>query len=264
ALGEWDKAERYLLKSYELDPHGLNMALFVTAFYARMRDWDKAVYYIDKGIVSLPEVPYQYTDKARIVLMGYGDTEKASRIIEDGIQSAGKRRMLKYRFEVDIWLRRFQELLDAVEPFPDFDDYFLYKGIAYWFIGQEDQAKTYLDSARVVYERLVQTAPHSIDNYSYLGLVYAGLGMKEKAIQSAKKAVELQPISKNAFRAPHHHRWLAYIYSMVGEYDKALDEIELLLSIPYPFTTWDLKLSPFWDPMRDHPRFQELIAKYSD
>jgi hypothetical protein len=51
---------------------------------------------------------------------------------------------------------------------------------------------------------------------------------------------------------------------MVGEYDKALDEIELLLSIPYYFTTWDLKLSPYWDPMRDHPRFKELIEKYSD
>jgi serine/threonine-protein kinase len=154
--------------------------------------------------------------------------------------------------------------LDAVEPFPDFGGYFRYKGIAYWFIGKKDQAKIYLDSARVVHERRVQSAPHNIGNYSLLGLVYAGLGMKEKAIQSAKKAVELEPISKNAFRAPYRHNYLAYTYTMVGEYDKALDEIELLLSIPYWLTTWDLKLNPFWDPMRDHPRFQELIAKYSD
>jgi serine/threonine-protein kinase len=93
-------------------------------------------------------------------------------------------------------------------------------------------------------------------------LVYAGLGMKEKAIQIAKKSVELELIRKNAFWAPVRHKWLAYTYSMVGEYDKALDEIELLLSIPYYFTTWDLKLNPFWDPMRENPRFQELIKKY--
>jgi serine/threonine protein kinase/tetratricopeptide (TPR) repeat protein len=37
-IGEWEKAEQYLLKSYELDPHGLNMAVFVAAFYARMHD----------------------------------------------------------------------------------------------------------------------------------------------------------------------------------------------------------------------------------
>ncbi len=57
---------------------------------------------------------------------------------------------------------------------------------------------------------------------------------------------------------------LAYVYSIVGEYDKALDEIELLLTIPYNFTTWDLKLNPFWDPLRDNERFQKLIEKYKD
>jgi serine/threonine-protein kinase len=90
--------------------------------------------------------------------------------------------------------------------------------------------------------------------------------MKEKAIQTAKKAVELEPIDKNAWvwGAPDRHKWLAHVYSMVGEYDKALDEIELLLSIHYGFTTWDLKLNPFWDPMRDHPRFQKLINKYEN
>ena len=196
--------------------------------------------------------------------MGYGNTEKASRIIEEGVQNVGKQRMLKYRFEVDIWSRRFQDMLDTVEPYSDFDDYFLYKGIAYWFMGQKDQANTYLDSARIVYEHLTQTFPRDIDNYRRLGLAYAGLGMKEQAIQTANKAVELDPLNKNAYWAPDRHRWLSYIYSMVGEYDNAFDEIELLLSIPYYFTTWDLKLNPFWDPMRDHTRFQELIAKYSD
>ncbi|MEE9190333.1 MAG: protein kinase, partial [Candidatus Neomarinimicrobiota bacterium] len=262
--GEWDKAERHLLKSYEVDPHGLLSAHLVSDFYIYMHDWRKAEYYIDKGIASFPEEPSLYWHKAEIASMGYGDTEKANRIFEKGVQFAGQQRMLEYRLMVDIWSRRFQELLDAVEPFPDFDDYSLYKGIAYWFMGKEDQAKTYFDSARVVHVQLIQTAPHISSNYRGLGLAYAGLGMKEKAIQAAKKAVELEPISKNAFWAPFNHTWLAYIYSMVGEYDKALDEIELLLSIPYYFTTWDLKLNPFWDPMPDHPRFQELIAKYSD
>jgi serine/threonine-protein kinase len=131
-------------------------------------------------------------------------------------------------------------------------------------MGQKDQAKNSLDSARIVHESRVRTAPHIINNYSRLGLVYAGLGMKEEAIRSAKKAVELEPIDKNAYYGPNHHLWLSYIYSIVGEYDKAFDEIELLLSIPYYFTTWDLKLNPYWDPMRDHPRFQELITKYSE
>ncbi len=264
ALGEWGEAEKYLLKGYELDPHGLTVALYVAFYYSYLHDWRKTEYYVDKAIVSLPEEPYNYFFKARTVLMEYGNTEKASQIIDEGIQFAGKRRMLKRRFEIDILTQRFQGLLDAVEPYPDFDDYFLYKGVAYWFLGQKDQAKNYLDSAQVVHERLTQTAPHDIDNYIYLGLVYAGLGMKEKAIQAAKKAVELEPIDKNALWGPLRHMRLAFVYSMVGEQEKALDEIELLLSTPFYFTTWDLKLNPFWDPLRDNPRFQELIEKYEE
>ena len=264
-LGEWNKAEQYLLKSYDLNPQGITAASTNVSFYSRMRDWSKAEYYINKSIVSFPEQGYGYLVKARIAIQGYGDTEKAIRFIENGVQFAGKRHMLRnQRFQINILSRRFQELIDAVEPFPDFHYYFFQKGFAYWFLGQKEKAITYLDSARVVHERLVQIAPDDISNYSFLGLVYAGLGMKGKAIQAAKKAVELEPINKNTLVAPHRHKRLAYVYSMVGEQDKALDEIELLLSIPYYFTTWDLKLNPFWDPLRDHPRFQELIEKYKD
>jgi tetratricopeptide (TPR) repeat protein len=195
--------------------------------------------------------------------MGYGDTEKAFRMIEDGIQFAGEQRMLAYRFEVDVWTRRFQDILDAVEPYPGFDYYYFCQGIAYWLMEQKDEAKNNFDSARVKYEYRIQTAPQNIPNYMNLGLAYAGLGLKEKAIQIAQKAVELEPISKNAINGPARHKRLSYVYLMVGEYDKALDEIELLLSVPYYYTTWDLKLNPVWDPMRDHPRFQELIVKYS-
>ncbi|MEE9189159.1 MAG: protein kinase, partial [Candidatus Neomarinimicrobiota bacterium] len=263
-LGDWDKAEQYLLKCYELDPYGYFMAFYIYDYYMRQRDWRKAKYYNDKAIISFTEDPIYYYDKVAIALRGYGDIEKAYRIIEEGTQFTGEQRMLRGRFIVDIWARRFQDALESVEALTDNRNYFRLKGAVYWYMGQADQATTYLDSARVVYEGLVQSTPHNINNYSFLGLTYAGLGMKEEAIQIAKKAVELEPINKNAFLAPNRHRWLAAVYTMVGEYDKALDEIELLLSMPYNFTIWDLQLDPYWDPLHDHPRFQELITEYSD
>lgn len=51
------------------------------------------------------------------------------------------------------------------------------------------------------------------------------------------------------------------IYLMAAEYDKAIDELEYLLSIESPYSTYTLQLGIF-DPLRDHPRFQALLEKY--
>jgi len=53
------------------------------------------------------------------------------------------------------------------------------------------------------------------------------------------------------------------IYTMVGEYDSALDEIEYLLSILSFVAVPTLRLDPLWAPLRDHPRFQALLEKYA-
>ena len=49
---------------------------------------------------------------------------------------------------------------------------------------------------------------------------------------------------------------------MVGEYDKAFDQIEYLLSIPGELLIPLLKLDPVWAPLHGLPRFQKLVQKY--
>ena len=261
-LGEWNNAEKYLIKSFQLDPLEFHTTYNVASYYIDMRNWDKAEFYMNKAMVSHPTESYPYGGKATIALMGYGDAEKAIQIIEDGVQYAGSRNMLLSRYDQDIRLRRFHELIDAMEPFPDFEYYHLLTGISYWLMDEKDQANIYFDTARLIYENLVQAVPQFTHNYISLGITYAGLGLKEKAISIAKKAIELEPNDNNEYLSSNHHLWLARIYSMVGEFNNAMDEIELLLRIPHNITTWDLKLNPFWDPLRDHPRFQKIIKKY--
>ena len=55
---------------------------------------------------------------------------------------------------------------------------------------------------------------------------------------------------------------LAFIYVLVGECNAALDEIEYLLSIPSWFSVPLLRLDPRWNPLRDHPRYKELLSRY--
>lgn len=57
---------------------------------------------------------------------------------------------------------------------------------------------------------------------------------------------------------------MAYIYTIVGEYDKALDEFELLLSIPCNASPAWLKADPILAPLQELPRFLALIKLYED
>lgn len=56
---------------------------------------------------------------------------------------------------------------------------------------------------------------------------------------------------------------MAKIYIICGEYDKAMDEIETVLSQNTLPNANMLKLTPWIDPIRDNPRFKEMIKRYS-
>lgn len=55
-------------------------------------------------------------------------------------------------------------------------------------------------------------------------------------------------------------RDLARVYAMTGRVDEAIDLLEQLLSMPADFSKWDLRLDPYWDPLRGDPRFEALLA----
>ena len=67
------------------------------------------------------------------------------------------------------------------------------------------------------------------------------------------------------FAGPRSEELAAGVHAWVGEEEKAIDLLAELLAMPYQnaITTRDLQHDPFWDPLRDHPRFQELIRESS-
>ena len=59
---------------------------------------------------------------------------------------------------------------------------------------------------------------------------------------------------------------MAQIYAINGDYDKALDQIEYLLSIPSFVSVEGLRVArkyepPWWKALREQPRFEQILAK---
>jgi tetratricopeptide (TPR) repeat protein len=132
----------------------------------------------------------------------------------------------------------------------------------YDLLGDRELARAYYDSARVFLERETLEQPDDSRIHSTLGIAYAGLGRSEEAIRQGKLAVELMPVARDAFDGPYRLEDLARIYTMVGDYDAAIEQLEHLLSIPSTVSVPLLRIDPTWDALRDHPRFQALLVRY--
>jgi tetratricopeptide (TPR) repeat protein len=133
--------------------------------------------------------------------------------------------------------------------------------------GKQAQAQKLFELARPNFEKAPEEAPLSADCHANLGWFYAFAGRKDDAIREGKRAVELKPESKDAVDSAIMNCYLALIYARVGENDLAIPLIERLLETPgavdsvdCSITVNDLKYRWEWDPIRNDPRFQKLIA----
>jgi tetratricopeptide (TPR) repeat protein len=111
--------------------------------------------------------------------------------------------------------------------------------------------------------------PDAALRHARLGLLYAYMGRKADAIREGKRAVELTPVSDDAIDG---HQWLcnlALIHARVGDADEAISMIAALLREPgcvlpldeESLSLWDLRMRWQWDPLRNDPRFQKILAE---
>ena len=80
-------------------------------------------------------------------------------------------------------------------------------------------------------------------------------------MRKVKKAVELRPISRDALEGPEYVEKLAKAYALLGERERALEQLSLVAKVPAGVTYGDLKFDPVWDGLRDDPRFAQILVE---
>jgi TolB-like protein/predicted Ser/Thr protein kinase/Flp pilus assembly protein TadD len=126
----------------------------------------------------------------------------------------------------------------------------------------KDDAKAQLafTAARVEQEKLVRASPDDAGALCVLGLIDAALGQKEQALREGRHAVELIPVEKDAKDGPRIIGYFANIAAWAGEKDLACEQLATSLRYPGPLSYGQLKLLPWWDPLRGDPCFEKIVA----
>jgi len=101
-------------------------------------------------------------------------------------------------------------------------------------------------------------SPDANGTPSTLALAYAGLGEKAKALEQAQRSVK--DYDTDEVNKPWALTALAQIQARFGDHDAAIAVLPHLLEVPAGLTRANLKLDPFWDPLRKDPRFQKFIS----
>jgi serine/threonine-protein kinase len=137
------------------------------------------------------------------------------------------------------------------------------KGLVARMKGDEDGARAAFNAARNEQEKVVRTQPDDTSESGalcLLGLIDAALGRKQEALSEGRRAVELLPVTKNAIDGPEILYFYAVICAQVGEREQAIEQLKTLAQIPAGASYGELRLDPFWDPLRGDPRFDEVVA----
>jgi tetratricopeptide (TPR) repeat protein len=266
--GKMNETVDNLKKAAEIDPQSNTIAFNLGETYALLRDYHEAEKWYTRALFLRPDYSRAYSWKTRLYL-NQGDTNRARQTLEEASKSLGAvdPNLIDYLWVLtDIFENKLEDAQKRLAAFSSeaFSDemYFVPKGQlsgqVYGLLKQSQAEKSNYESAVKRLEGKIKEDPQDSRYHSALGIALAGLGRRQDAIRAALKATEILPISKEAYRGALRATDLARVYTMAGEYDKAFDQIEYLLSIPGEISLGLLRVEPTWAPLRSLPRFQKL------
>jgi serine/threonine-protein kinase len=255
-------------KAQALDPGSAAVAQNYGQAHDLLRDHREAEAQYDRALALAPDQRAPYFWKSGLYLRWYGNTRKARAVLDEA-QKVQVPLLVLDRVRIEIFDRRYEAALSQLSSeAPEvmsgqfhFTPRALLYAQVYELMQRRDVARSYYDSTRTLVSSELRKHPDDPRLHSALGIAYAGLRLKREAINEGRKAVELLPISQEAYRGYFREWDLARIYVMVGEHDAAIERLKYLLSIPGLLTAAWLRVDPVWDPLRSHRDFRRLVDR---
>jgi TolB-like protein/lipopolysaccharide biosynthesis regulator YciM len=267
----WDAALANLQRASQLDPRNDEVAYHLAVLYREMRLYNKGEQLVAKDTANQPGPdPWDQMALAEIKL-DKGDPAAAQALLAQvPLDFSPTDEIWATRFAAALYLRDYDAANRVIAAAPA-------KWADFAFDGQPPHSGADAQVARArgdkqAAQRAFAAARENVDAWwgdepkgaNYFALIAkldAGRGRKEDAIREARRAVELQPIAKDSLNGPEWVANLALVYAWTGERDRALDQLEIVATLPGEGPTYgDLRFNPCWDSLLGDKRFDKIVA----
>jgi len=267
--GRFTEALDAFQRAFELSPREAGLIAQASGVLWITRRYPEAVTAADQAVNLAPDSMWPLLYKTFALWSWRGSDSQTRSVLEALPDPAGDWGRWAWYWQ-EVFEARFSEALDRLEPFTDgwirtkivARPNALLAALVYEWLGESEKAASAYETARELLEAEVVASPEDPRLRSSLGLAYAALGRKEAAIREGVRATELLTRSQDGFYYLSYVIDLAHIYTLLGEDDLALDQIEYLLTNPSWISVPWLEMDPRWRPLRDNPRFQALLQEH--
>jgi TolB-like protein/Tfp pilus assembly protein PilF/tRNA A-37 threonylcarbamoyl transferase component Bud32 len=268
--GRWQESTQNLEQSGNLDPHNTETLQQIALSYGVLRRYAEEKSVLDRALAIEPNDVSTKVALATVQFHWKADTRSLHQTIDSigaaragALSSAADEGLSCALAERDVAAAK--NVLNTIgdTPLTDYSVHLnrpIIEGVIARMTRNDDDARVLFTAARVQQEKRVQVEPNYGPALCVLGLIDAGLGRKEEALREGRRAVELVPVEKDALVGPTMVKYLAMIAAWTGDKDLACEQLTIAIRPPSTLSYGQLKLLPFWDPLRGDPRFEKIVA----
>jgi TolB-like protein/Tfp pilus assembly protein PilF len=267
--GHWEESTRNLERALDLDPRNFFALRQIAISYEHLHRYPEAVSALDRAMAVQPNAINNLA-RAFVDLDWKGDIRPLHR----EIASVRSKNPAAVPSIADTWLlcalmerdaAAAEQALSLLGEDPLRDDVVHFnrpfvEGLIARLRRDDEKAGRCFAAARAEQQKLVDAQPNFGPALCVLALIDAILGRNAEALQEGRRAVELVPMEQDAITAQSMRQYFAMITAWTGEKELACKRLAEALSRPNGMSYGQLKLLPFWDPLRGEECFEKIVA----